>query len=71
MSSLKQCCRCRVHAFATQVAKSIEHAAQERQQAVNKATKQITMTIDHTHIANGKAKRDAARAVNKALGLRS
>jgi hypothetical protein len=52
------------------VAKSIEHAAQERQQAINKATKQITTTIDHTHTANGKVKRDAARAINKALGLR-
>lgn len=55
---------------ALQVAKSIEHAAQERQQAVNKATKQITKTIDKTHNANGKVKRDAARAINKALGLR-
>lgn len=49
------------------VGKAIEKAAGEREHAIRKATKQIGATIDQTHSANNKAKKDAARAINKAL----
>jgi hypothetical protein len=49
------------------VEKAIEKAAGEREHAIRKATKQIGTTIDQTHFANNKVKKDAARGINKAL----